>query len=150
MLNNNAVKEKSRFGFTILRASAAITSLISITNAKDGVKAPMSGYVDVMNHISNFGGTLAACYPIGMYVGNTMLMSSETRQDPADARQARVGMAAAGMLVGLAVNTIFETRYGMRLVEDHSVADPIDFVYGVAGGVVGAALMPKLKSPSGQ
>jgi len=91
---------------------------------------------DYFSHATNFSGSLANTALWGTLLARTYVAEAK---EPTAAKTRAVAGAAVGAL--LLANTLFETKLGVRLIDQVGATTPdaTDLVWGTAGTMLGAA-----------
>jgi hypothetical protein len=115
----------------------------ALTNQTFDLRNALPEPFDYPQHASN----VAIGAVIGTLIGNASAALYEKfgpRDDQAHGR-VRAAAAVGASVVGLAINAVFETRTGIRLLHLESIAgtpDILDFAYGVGSSAASGAIAP--------
>jgi hypothetical protein len=125
-------------------------SCIGLVFAKDadGMRNILPEPFDVLDHAGNINGSAQFGYAGGLLVGKLVADRANKQEDCPSKLSTRTKMALGGLSVGLLLNGLVETRFGMKLIHWENTSDPIDFAYGVGTATAVGALIPNVEHRS--
>ena len=134
---------KFRKRFYISWAIGLAGSLVAaIPHARNHIPEPF----DIFNHVANLNTSAPMGYAVGYLAG--LLYSGREQQGTEEhvRRKTRGIMALGGLVAGVAVNTVSETKLGMSITHVGTTGDIIDFAYGTIAATALGALLPKIET----
>lgn len=133
----NKVNDVSTKFYLLLAGCTALIAAKEIPGTRDVLPEPF----DVMDHAGNINGSAQFGYAAGMVAGKYYTHWTNDSEVVPSTRSVRTKMAMGGLAVGLAVNGLIESKFGMKLVHWENTSDPIDFIYGVGAATAAASLL---------
>ncbi len=139
---------RTRVKHNSLWASVLAFSCVGLIFAKEteGTRNILPEPFDFFDHAGNVNGSAQIGYGVGLLTGIIAARRANNQDNPERHDHIRAKMAAAGAAVGLLINGISETKFGLSLVGDTSTTpDLIDYAYGViAAGT--CAMLPTVQT----
>lgn len=126
---------------------AMVGACIGLLIAKDepGARGILPEPFDFFNHVGNIDGSAQVGYVAGILLGKLAANRANEKGEPLSKGSLRARMAAGGLVVGLVVNGLIESKWGMNLIHWQNTSDPLDFAYGVATSTAVAGLLPTVE-----
>lgn len=133
----------SRF---IVASTLALASVL--LKDEPGFRNSLPEPIDVFDHSGNVNISLQAGVMAGLIAGNTYSRRTGRKNGEVSTGRTRKAMALAGLVTGVVINGLAETKVGMKQIDWENVADPIDAAYGITSAVAGAALGCRIHNPN--